>query len=395
MSRRALQQEPGFGSDSFLDIIANVVGILIILVVLAGLRASQSLEIEKESVAKTTSPDVETVEGIEPVVVDAGDNPSANIVAIDQVPADVDPPQADVPDPLPELPQPQPRQLASAADIARLDSIQKQIGRLNRTLAVQHDQPDKHDLERARQNRERLKQRLALLQAARTKSLAEQKALEKQTASDDAGLANLKRRLDQVNDQLMAIINQRPQSEQLNHRITPVGRVVDGPELHFRLSKNRVSQVPIQELIDEVKEKIQSNGVWLSKFNRHQGQAGPVDGYKLKYSVERVAVNSVGAGRGGGTMIRLSVSEFSIEPVAGLREESVDDALAIGGSIVKAIQENPPNITLTVWVYPDSFGSYREIATFAQRNGIRIAGRPLPKGMPISGSPNGSQSIGQ
>ena len=39
MSRRKPREEMEFGSDSFLDVVANVVGILIILMVLAGIRA--------------------------------------------------------------------------------------------------------------------------------------------------------------------------------------------------------------------------------------------------------------------------------------------------------------------------------------------------------------------
>ena len=42
MSRRATQGETGFGSDSFLDIVANIVGILIILIVIAGIKMSQA-----------------------------------------------------------------------------------------------------------------------------------------------------------------------------------------------------------------------------------------------------------------------------------------------------------------------------------------------------------------
>ena len=41
MSRRRPPAELQFGSDSFLDVVANIVGILIILIVIAGLRVSQ------------------------------------------------------------------------------------------------------------------------------------------------------------------------------------------------------------------------------------------------------------------------------------------------------------------------------------------------------------------
>ena len=40
MSRRRTSDDIEFGSDSFLDIVANIVGILIILIVVAGIKAS-------------------------------------------------------------------------------------------------------------------------------------------------------------------------------------------------------------------------------------------------------------------------------------------------------------------------------------------------------------------
>ena len=394
MSRRFNPQEPEFGSDSFLDIIANVVGILIILIVLAGLRASKSATIDTEAIANSQPPTAETPASAD---LDGGGDGFAvepdneSIKAVGQVAT----PLLDTP--LPELPTHVPIRYASEAELAQFESVKSHIGRLHRGLAAEDIDAAQAALEQAKRERERASQQLTLLESAREQSLTRKQELDQQGISDAAGLANLQRRLDQVNHQLTTLANQRPEREQLTHRITPVGQAVDGSELHFRLSKDRVSKVPIDGLIEEVKEKLQNSGVWISNFDRQEGRVGPLEGYTLKYGVERVAVNSLDGfnGRGSSTMIRLSVTEFTIEPTSGLKEESVRDALARGGSIIRAIQENPPDATLTIWVYPESFGSYRTIAEFAQRNGIKIAGRPLPKGMPISGSPNGSQSVGQ
>jgi hypothetical protein len=38
MRRRPVASDPGFGSDSFLDVLSNIVGILIILIVMAGMQ---------------------------------------------------------------------------------------------------------------------------------------------------------------------------------------------------------------------------------------------------------------------------------------------------------------------------------------------------------------------
>ena len=59
MSRRKPREEMEFGSDSFLDVVANVVGILIILMVLAGILAKTApvnLTEEEPAPAAATPP---------------------------------------------------------------------------------------------------------------------------------------------------------------------------------------------------------------------------------------------------------------------------------------------------------------------------------------------------
>ena len=52
MSRRIREEQP-FGSDSFLDVIANIVGILIILIVIVGMKvANQAIETPEPVVAE-------------------------------------------------------------------------------------------------------------------------------------------------------------------------------------------------------------------------------------------------------------------------------------------------------------------------------------------------------
>src|SRR5258708_2246433 len=62
MSGRRPRGELQFGSDSFLDVVANIVGILIILIVIAGLRVSKMpvvlTPVEKPVSTDTSSPPV-------------------------------------------------------------------------------------------------------------------------------------------------------------------------------------------------------------------------------------------------------------------------------------------------------------------------------------------------
>ena len=48
---------------------------------------------------------------------------------------------------------------------------------------------------------------------------------------------------------------------------------------------------------------------------------------------------------------------------------------------------NPNAVTVTVWVYPDSFPEFRELKEELYQLGFLTASRPMPDGQPISGSP--------
>ena len=201
--------------------------------------------------------------------------------------------------------------------------------------------------------------------------------------------------MDEVNEVLARLIDTAPPKNTLKHRVSPVGRVVYGDEVHFRISRGMISHVPIEELTDILKDKIRQNGSWLIKYNRHAGKVGPVEGYRLDYVVARQAMSPVDELRSGRGMVKIGLSEFVIRPTRELAEERISKSLTESGLVYRRLVALPPGSPVTLWVYPDSFAEYRQVADFAQRNGFLVAGRPLPKGVPISGSPNGSKSVAQ
>ena len=107
--------EIDIGSDSFLDIIANIVGILIILIVVAGLRVSNA------SVAEVTP---EPVEKPAPLKTIAKVEPPA--IALPPVPAPLKP--------LPEPPKPEPTKTADPGLLSRIQQLKATIRSLNQTL---------------------------------------------------------------------------------------------------------------------------------------------------------------------------------------------------------------------------------------------------------------------
>ncbi|MCA8999728.1 MAG: hypothetical protein KDA80_22215, partial [Planctomycetaceae bacterium] len=65
MARRT-DHQPEFGSDSFLDIVANIVGILIILIVVAGVRVAQAPVLSSVVMPEVVIEEPEVIELLEP-----------------------------------------------------------------------------------------------------------------------------------------------------------------------------------------------------------------------------------------------------------------------------------------------------------------------------------------
>jgi hypothetical protein len=88
------------------------------------------------------------------------------------------------------------------------------------------------------------------------------------------------------------------------------------------------------------------------------------------------------------------------------RWELLPERLEIGEPLEQALRTNsdlmhflkgyrPQSTTITVWTYPDSFGEFRKLRLNLYSLGFGIAGRPLPEGIRIGGSPSGTKSVAQ
>ncbi|MDA0587793.1 MAG: hypothetical protein O2820_02835 [Planctomycetota bacterium] len=383
MSRRGSQDEPDFGSDSFLDIIANLVGILIILIVLAGLRASETVEMAedgREAEALTEEPKPQPDEDPEAERATALAEESERQAKLDY--------EAERRRRLSAIEEAS--RLAALSDVAR-NRVAQLDGKVRRPAANEAEAA----AARAKQERNEADAAMRVLLAAQQRLDAEQAQAKTQAGLQAAELNALARQLDEVNRELAKRSDSKSAKEQLAHRVSPVGQVVLGDEIHFRISEGKISHVPIEELTSILREKIQQNGSWLIKYNRHAGKIGPVEGFQLDYVVEREVMSTVDALRAGPGAIKIALSEFVIRPTEGIEEAAVENAIRRDGLVWRRLSALPPGSAVTLWVYPDSFSEYREVASFAQRNGFIVAGRPLPKGMPIAGSPEGSKSVAQ
>src|SRR5262249_36808820 len=95
----------------------------------------------------------------------------------------------------------------------------------------------------------------------------------------------------------------------------------------------------------------------------------------------------------GGTGIN---AMFNFLPMQAQLGETLEEAARAHSDFQRALADlDPRRVTITFWAYPESFGMYRTLREELYKRGYTVAGRPLPQGVAISGSPAGSKSSAQ
>jgi len=374
MSRRAREEE-AFGSDSFLDVLANIVGILIILIVSAAAR------VERGPVMPPPSSPVEQAvdQPGQPVPAETSPTPAEPVVEIVRS------------QPAPPEPEPEPEPDGPPPEIAgQLQAIQKKLSSLDAKFRSASDH---------------LSQLQAESDAAVQLLSAEEKAAEKRSGKLKQGkvrLARLEEALGERKETLTGLLaefeeakNSRAPAVEVRHRLAPISQEVTGEELHFRVSGGRVAVVPLSLFVDRIKMQMERQKDWLSGHGRHEAVVGPVDGFTMHYQVERKPLSALDRNRLGYGAYRIGISHWEIIPEPDLKGETPEEALRRGSKFALAVRTAPDNATLTFWIYPDSFHAYRVLQAACQAEGFVVAARPLPPGMSIAGSPDGTRSAGQ
>ncbi len=389
MSRRRPRPEMQFGSDSFLDVVANIVGILIILIVITGLRISKTPLVKNPAVKPETP-----VSNPMPFASSVPDLPNAKdvpedvprVVVVEQVEESAEEPE---PEPEPELP-PLPLLVPPRELVDLTEKLQSEVAVLREEesrLAERFQQSNELQsslIERQQAIREQLTAKTEQIDASR-----------KQAAVAEADLELARETLTRLIRQVREIESEPVHVETLQHKITPISRVVNGSEKHYRLEKNRVIEVPVDELCARFREQIERRKDWLAKTRQHQGQVGPIRGFSMQYLVRIESMSELEAARAGQSGIRISLGNWEIIPEPDAKGEPEEVALRRGSMFYQSILGTPADTTLTFWVYPDSYALYRKLQKFTHDHGFSVAARPLPHGVAIAGSPSGSKSASQ
>jgi hypothetical protein len=373
MSRRRISDDIEFGSDSFLDIVANIVGILIILIVVAGIKAGAA-PISAEHLAEYLRTHVKPA----PANVEQAAAPQPATA-----PSATPPPAAPPPRPEPLVIPPSPKLLQQAnalkAEIVSLDS-QTQSAAAEIKKASHDEQADAQAIGQLRQTID-----------TESGELGRDKA---QLAQTESQLAAKKTGLLQLEVDVQKAEAVKPPVATLKHKLTPLGREISGKELHFRLLNNRVAFLPLEELIQRLRPQILHNRDSLIRNGIQRGEIGPVAGFHMEYVLEARHLSAMEElHQGMSVAINLASWKLIAEP--DLETESAEEATKDRGDFLRRLRDADADTTITFWVYPDSYAIYRQLQEFAHHENFTVAARPLPFGIPIAGSPQGSRSSGQ
>jgi hypothetical protein len=351
MNRRRSSREIDFSFDSFLDVVANVVGIIIrlILVVWVGARSYTSLHPLPAPAPAVSSPSQEQL-------------PQDSLQA--------------------ELAEHR-RALAEAR--ARLLEQLRQVQQLEQT-----QQTAAADLTGLTARSQQLAQERAALRPAAGGTAAQGEAL-----SPEA----LRQRSRTLSEEIQAL-EKLPPLKQTLHYQTPVSRPVHSDELFFECRQGRVTFIDLAALLEQLHRDLDTKGKELRTHWEVTDTVGPAGAFRLRYTLERErgpldgvpgseAPNPEGAFRGG-------LSGWEMEPVADPRGELEAKALSPGSEFRQIVDPlDPQQATVTFWVYPDSFPLFRRLRDFLYERDVVVAGRPLPEGMPILFGRHGTASRGQ
>jgi hypothetical protein len=332
---RPTEHEEAVNADSFLDIVASVVSVMIIMVMMTGLKIKQS------------------------------------------------PPDA-----------------ALTGELARAagDLAQKETDERNLHGEIKALEKEMNEVKTQAALRERERNVLSLAVTGLDQQLrgARQARGPQQPVADlTAQVADARNRLEILDRQREAIEKTPSASVQIESYNTPLGHTVVGREIHFQVKNGRIAYVPLNELVeravDDIKQKIQR----LSAHQELTDTVAPIDGFRMTYIIRLRPPTTAEVQESNSQRPKIE-DRFVMRPVADNIGETIDEALQPASQFRQIITgRRAKDSTITLWTYPGSFDEFRRLKKELYRLGFPVAARPLPDGVPISGSSHGSKSTAE
>lgn len=336
MARARATEVDDAGQDSFLDIVANTVGILILLVMVVSVRAAYR-PTQEEPPAEPPKPAVTNAEVEEA---------AKQALATRQRVAD----------------------LYRRALQARREVTEHDAERVQSTTTVAE----------LKREVESLKDELSA-EERRDFELAER-------------ASQLEAELEKLMREQVALASRPAHTEVIENLPTPLSKRVTGDEVFIYLKQGDAAFVPKEELMQACTRAIDQNTWRFDARDEASVTVGPIDGFRMQFRFRKYTV----ASPGGGLASRLRLVRYEFLPTPTGLGAPVEQAVKEGSALMQRLSAySPERATVTVWLYPDSFDEFRALKRALYERGYAVAGRPLPHGVRIGGSPQGTASTTQ
>ncbi len=176
----------------------------------------------------------------------------------------------------------------------------------------------------------------------------------------------------------------------------PVARPAADEEFHFELRRNRISYINLTQLLEKTRADAQLRIRMADRYGPVASKVGPVGAFSLAYELVPAMPNNVEEIMDRRNVRRFDLKGWELVAEYDNRGETFEATQTPISEYTRAVNLiNKERATITLWVYPDSFGLYREVRNDLVDRGFSVAARPLPMGLAIRGSPMGTQSAAQ
>ncbi|GAB5403464.1 MAG: hypothetical protein Aurels2KO_16950 [Aureliella sp.] len=227
--RKHASDDTAVGEDSFLDTTANLVGILIILVVIIGVKTRVDAQVYSESLVEQQQ---ETASQIET------------------------------------------GQIAAMQDARLKQEMDKK--RYDQELAFR------------KQERSQLMLQVAFAREAIEEKLAEADSAQRESVERQSQIAKLEAEISEVSDQLDTDEPQPRPTVILEHLPTPMAKTVFNREMHIQIQGNVITVIPWDRLVEMLKQQIPLAARRQASRRKLRDTLGPVGGFAMHYEMVSV-----------------------------------------------------------------------------------------------------------
>lgn len=327
--------EASIGEDSFMDTVANLVGILIIFVVLTIARSK---------------------------------------------PAAMEAARREMED----------KKAAMSDPISKAVQLTEEMNRLDSKI-LEYEL----ETEYRRTERDRIMDVVNMTQHAIEEQMQQVDAQTRQRLETAQQIAALELQLQTLQQQQVEVSQSPTSTVVLQHLPTPMAKTVFNKEVHLMMQRGQVAVIPWESLIEALKRNVELAVERNTRKEQIQDRLGPIGGFMMDYRLNsKQGLVRQGDSVGMGQMI--SLDRFELEPTSETLFETVETSLGVAGRVAMELSARDPRETvITVWVYPDSFDAFRALKDQLYQRGIMTAARPLPDGIRIGAAPSGSHSVAQ